>query len=243
MESLARSLDEIDGGAALDIDELAVLLRGLGEYKGRASGDYGRFLQLWTGAPWSFTRVGAGGKPKNAINLHIPQPTLTIVGGLQPQLHELLGGEEDGMRPRWLPFLATMPDAKRGRARDRMPTGWRHLIDELLSARMRERTWSLSDAAIDAFWSHRERWKRQAQKLEPSSTAAALVKADMHLARFTLTIAEAEHPAVGGETQRRRLRARPRLWNSRSTVGAHFPSKPDSRSRAATNASIRELTV
>ena len=165
MESLARSLDEIDGGAALDIDELAVLLRGLGEYKGRASGDYGRFLQLWTGAPWSFTRVGAGGKPKNAINLHIPQPTLTIVGGLQPQLHELLGGEEDGMRPRWLPFLATMPDAKRGRARDRMPTGWRHLIDELLSARMRERASLLSDAAIDAFWSHRERWKRQAQKL------------------------------------------------------------------------------
>ena len=99
MESLARSLDEIDGGAALDIDELAVLLRGLGEYKGRASGDYGRFLQLWTGAPWSFTRVGAGGKPKNAINLHIPQPTLTIVGGLQPQLHELLGGEEDGCAP------------------------------------------------------------------------------------------------------------------------------------------------
>jgi hypothetical protein len=196
LEALARTLAVSTGGAALDADELAVLLRGLGEYK-RSSGDRGRFLQLWTGSPWSFTRVGSSGKAENAVDLRIHRPTLVIVGGLQPALHELLGGEEDGMRPRWLPHLAPMPDLDTVRNRGSMPDGWRALLDELLGLRERERTWQLDSRAREAFERYRRDWKRQARGLETASTAAALVKADVHLARVALVVAEAENPGAG----------------------------------------------
>jgi hypothetical protein len=196
LEALARSLNASSGGAALDADELAVLLRGLGEYK-RSSGDRGRFLQLWTGAPWSFIRVGASGKAENAIDFRIHRPTLVIVGGLQPQLHELLGGEEDGMRPRRLPHLAQMPNVETAREQGDMPAGWGDLLRELLGMRGRERTWQLAPDARAAFEGHRRHWKRQARGLETASTAAALVKADVHLARVALVVAEAEAPGAG----------------------------------------------
>lgn len=99
LEAVARELDAVGGAAALDVDELPVLLRGLGEYKRAGGGDRARFLALWTGAPWRFTRVGAGGK-RNALRLRIQRPTVVICGGLQPHLHELLGSDEDGSRAR-----------------------------------------------------------------------------------------------------------------------------------------------
>jgi len=53
LEALARELDGVGDAAALDLDELATFLRGLGEYKRGGGGDRGRFLQLWSGARWS----------------------------------------------------------------------------------------------------------------------------------------------------------------------------------------------
>ena len=108
LEALARELCTMGGAGAFDLDELSVLLRGLGEYEGSRSGDRGRFLKLWTGTPWGFKRVGTG-KATNAVRLHVDQPTVGVCGGLQPHLHDLLGPDDDGMRPRWLPHLAGMP--------------------------------------------------------------------------------------------------------------------------------------
>jgi hypothetical protein len=105
LEALARRLDRADGAAALDVDELAQFLRGLGEYKRGGGGDRGRILALWTGDPWRSERV------TEEIDIYVVRPVVVICGGLQPALHDLLGPESDGLRPRWLPHLAAMPDA------------------------------------------------------------------------------------------------------------------------------------
>ena len=103
VEAIARVMRNADGAATVYLDELSVLLRGMGEYTG--GGARGRWLTLWSGAPWRYTRVGSGGS-KLAVDIRIGAPTTVIVGGLQPALHELLGGDEDGLRPRWLPHYA-----------------------------------------------------------------------------------------------------------------------------------------
>ena len=136
LEALARRLHASGGGVGLDIDELSAQLRGLGEYKRGGGGDRGRFLSLWTGDPWTFERVGASGKTANAVKLGVHRPTVVICGGLQPALHELLGSDEDGMRPRWLPHLAAMPaDVGEIGHSTRVPTDWQLLIGKHLVAR------------------------------------------------------------------------------------------------------------
>jgi hypothetical protein len=199
VEALARDLHAADGAATLELDELAVLLRGMGEYKGGASGDRGRFLSLWTGAPWSYRRVGSSGKAANAIRLNISTPTLVICGGLQPALHDLLGGEEDGLRPRWLPHLAAMPERTGKLIETRVPADWQTLVGGcLLPIRGDVRAWKFGHDALGYFEEYRRQWKAQAREHETASTSAALVKADKQLGRVTLTLAEASDPGKGG---------------------------------------------
>jgi hypothetical protein len=196
-EALARELNECGGALTLELDELSMFLRGLGEYKRSGGGDRGRLLRLWTGAPWSYSRVG-GGKTSNGVRLRIDSPTVGICGGLQSHLHALLGEAEDGLRPRWLPHLAAMPDHEpREVAGD---VGWDLALQPLLDKRSVPREWRFDDEAHEAFLSYQRRWKYQARNGEPAGVSAALVKADVHLARVALVLAEAElaHPGVGG---------------------------------------------
>jgi hypothetical protein len=198
MESLARLL-AAQPALGLDIDELAQSLRGVGEYK-RGSGDRGRLLALWTGAPWRYVRVGNAKKAENAVDVRVAAPTVVICGGLQPALHGLLGGEEDGLRPRWLPHLAELPqDAELVEDGGLRRSRWDHTVGELLSRRERERSWRLTWAARVAFVEHRRRWKADARGTETASTASALIKADVHLARVALVLAELDDPGAGGE--------------------------------------------
>jgi hypothetical protein len=198
LEAMARSLAAMDGAATVDLDELAVLLRGLGEYKRGGGGDRGRFLGLWSGGPWRFSRVGGKGGKRNAVNLRIPRPTLVICGGLQTVLHELLGDEGDGLRPRWLPHLAAMPtsravDGAHGVDDMQAVTNWQELIGRLIDNRDRPVTRTLAPSAYEAFRGHQHDWKRQATaRCETASTSAALWKADIHLARIALVLHEAE---------------------------------------------------
>jgi len=199
LEALVRSLSVSGDTAALDIDELATLLRGLGEYKRGGGGDRGRFLKLWTGAPVRYVRVGGGGKATNQIDLRLRRPTVCICGGLQTRLHELLGGDEDGMRPRWLPHLSQLPQVDSLAPDSRHPADWQTLLGgDLLPIRDRERTWKLDSSGLAAFEQYRREWKRQARSGESASVSAALVKADVHLARIVLALAEAESPGHGG---------------------------------------------
>jgi hypothetical protein len=76
LEALARVLADRDGAIGLDVDELAQLIRGLGEYKGGGSGDRARLLARWEGGPWNAGRVGDGKKGKLGVDLRIPRPTV-----------------------------------------------------------------------------------------------------------------------------------------------------------------------
>jgi len=195
LEALARELAGVGGGACLDVDELTSFLRSLGEYKKGGSGDRGRMLALWSGAPWKLRRVGQSRKSENAVRLSIPHPTLVICGGLQPRLEALLGDEDDGFRSRWLPHYAAVSPA---RGSGQIETGaWRALLDVLAAARGKPRHWRFSAPATDAFERHRIAFKAAAAS-EPPSVAGALLKADRHVARIALVLAEAEYPGSGG---------------------------------------------
>ncbi len=131
------------------------------------------------------------------MNIYVPRPTVVVCGGLQTGLHPLLGSEDDGLRPRWLPHLSGMPD----RFEDASPftAGWTKLLSgDLLPQRDKARVWSPSPSARATFQRARSRWKRQARGEESASTSAALGKADIHLLRVALEVAEAEHPGLGG---------------------------------------------
>jgi hypothetical protein len=197
LEALGRELSCIGGAGALDLDELAILLRGLGEYKRGGGGDRARFLKLWTGDPWSVTRV-AGGSKTNKLRIRVDRPTIAIVGGLQPHLHELLGADEDGSRARWLPHLAAMPEHIANVPTSIRPKAWDDLIDKLIDFRSVERDWYLAEDAEPVFLRHRSAWKRQASGVETATMATALGKADVHLARIALVLAEADQPGSSG---------------------------------------------
>src|SRR5207253_2903130 len=115
--------------------ELSQLLRGLGEYKQGGGGDRGRLLALWTGAPWDYSRVSG------ETDIRIAKPTVVICGGLQPTYLNLLGREEDGLRPRWFLHLSGLPGPRQGRGQP--PRAWDVLVRKLLDRRQEKRTWRL----------------------------------------------------------------------------------------------------
>ena len=204
-EALVRELAALDGAVTIDADELSQRLRGLDEYK-RGGGDRSRFLSLWDGAPWTYTRVG-GSKSSNQTRIRIARPTVVVCGGLQPHLHELLGPPEDGLRARWLPHLASMPnDVELGAP---VSYEWSSALSHLLDKRDVERVWRFSGDGSRAFDAHRQRWHHQARNGERAGVATALWKADRQLARLALVLVEADlkHPGraalVSGEVVER----------------------------------------
>ena len=194
LEALARRLDRADGAAALDIDELSQFLRGLGEYKHGGGGDRGRLLALWTGDPWRNERV------TDELDIYVMRPVVVICGGLQPALHELLGPESDGLRPRWLPHLAAMPDSRMGESAGPAPQSWTDLLGGLIERRQRERVLTFDPPARARFFEHQHRWKTAGAGDEGESVSAALVKADQQALAMLLVLAEAEQrPTVNVE--------------------------------------------
>ena len=71
--------------------------------------------------------------------------------------------------------------------------GWKELIHRLLDNRDGAATRTLSEAARAAFRHWQAVWKdRAAHRSETASTSAALIKADIHLARIALVLDEAD---------------------------------------------------
>jgi hypothetical protein len=199
IEAVARTLSENGGAGAIDADELATLLGSLGEYKRGGGADRGRLLSLWAGAPWNVTRTGGGGSARNQVRLKIPRPTVAICGGLQTARHELLGDEESGLRPRWLPHIGAVAETG-SLSRARAPVAWQStLAGALIPQREQRRIWRLDDHGLAAFEHHRAAWRARAGAIsETASASAALEKADRHLARLALIFAEADAPGQAG---------------------------------------------
>jgi hypothetical protein len=192
LEALQNRLVAADGSVTLDCDELAQFIHSLGEYKsGHQSADQARVLKMWSGEPLHVIRVTRG-------NLLVPDPTVVVVGGLVPSAHELLGGSDDGFRPRWLPHYASSSSDPYDDA-TRITAEWTHLLTvALLPQRATYRTWTLSEEADLVFRQAQVRWREQARGPEPAGVSAAMLKADFQCLRIALVLAEADHPGRGG---------------------------------------------
>jgi hypothetical protein len=201
IEGIARALDGT-GSLGLDADELSDFLAGLGQYKDSAQGgnsDRRKLLKLWTGTPWRYTRVGVGGKTANAINIYISKPQLVICGPLPAEQHLLLGGDRDGLRPRWLPHLAQPTTGNVPGLVDTTVDDWSDALGALLSERGQPRQWKLDPQARETFQDARSDWRKRGSGDGSPSVLAAISKADVHALRITLAFAEIAAPGAGGE--------------------------------------------
>jgi hypothetical protein len=193
LEALGRTLADNPAGVLLISDELRALIAGLGQYKNRAAfADRARLLELWAGLPLFISRVKDG-------HIDIPRPTLSILGGLQPDLLEVLSGP-DGLRDR---FLISYPEPGEPPRRVGRRVGeqegliraradWEKLIGDLCSWRERERCLTLKPKARDLFDKMHDRlqdFRQNADQAEAVVSWAA--KAPQHLARLALVLAVA----------------------------------------------------
>ncbi len=108
MEALAFLLGG-SPGLAMVRDELVGWVRSHDAY--RKAGDRQSWLSLWAGSPLKVDRRGAG-------TLYVPRPTVSVVGGIQPDLLPDLApeaGQADGFVDR---ILMAWPTARPGRWTD-----------------------------------------------------------------------------------------------------------------------------
>ncbi len=184
LEAVALRMSAGDGTLGVDSDELSEWLSGLSRYRSGGSSDRTRWLSSWSSSPWTVDR--AGGR-----KLHIPRPVVSICGGLQPHLTNLLGPDGDGMRPRWLPHPSTDLDLKWRPGE--IAQSWDETITRLYEMRHR-RIWELSDESLKIWESAKDEWKRETRGSEAPSVIAALAKADEQTLRIALVLAESEAP-------------------------------------------------
>jgi hypothetical protein len=196
LETTARWLERGDGTGVVECDELSGWLQSIGQYK-TTSGDKGRWLAMWSSAPWRYQRVGDNRSGGIGIDILIRRPVLSIVGGIQPHLHHLLGDADSGFRPRWLPHIAPL-ETVTWSSRVHPSAEWDAAIGKLYHARGR-REWRLDGEALRVWQQSAAEWKRQARGAENPSTSAALDKSDIQSARIALVLAESMHPGKGGD--------------------------------------------
>jgi hypothetical protein len=198
-EGLLRDLAKLPAILACP-DELEATLRDLAGYRVEDSQSSGLsiLLELWTGEPQDYTRVGRSDGEHNAVELYIDRPTLVLVGGLQTVRHGLLGPIEDGIRPRWLVHLAERPPAgKRRDPSDDALAEYAALITCIFKRRAVTRRWRLDTETRSLFDVQVLDWKRRAASNDVNdSVAAALDKADANTLKIVCALAEAMLPAL-----------------------------------------------
>lgn len=94
VEALLATLDANKMGALLTEGELVGFVNSMGQYKGGGGNDRQHILNTFTGKEIKKNRSGK-------IPLYISNPTMSILGGLQPKLLNALSGD-DGFRARFL---------------------------------------------------------------------------------------------------------------------------------------------
>ena len=121
------------------------------------------------------------------------------------------------------------------------PTSWEPLIKSLIDLRGQSRTWTLSEAARSSFELLRTDWKRQARGIESSAgVSAALDKADRHLLRIALVLAEADAPGQKGQVSDRVIQRAAAIvqftincWRALPEQGGLGPSRRDEKLASA----------
>ena len=201
MEGLVRFFSYGNGTGVARVDELSGFLSGIGRYNNSPASDVGRFLALWTCSRWRYTRV------KDDIDILIRRPVLSIVGGIQPHLAHLLGSEDSGFRPRWLPHIVPPTEDADWADEPIISTKWENVICKLYSQRGNHRKWTMGTEA-HAIWNEaKNRWKAEARSdTVTQPVRAALLKADQQCARISIALAESLRPGKGGDIPREAMR-------------------------------------
>ncbi|MDT3441300.1 DUF3987 domain-containing protein [Pseudofrankia sp. BMG5.37] len=190
IERVLRMLDATNGRVGALVDELQTHLAGMTRY--RANGDGGnqaRWLSIWDGGAVRYDRVTGG------ASLRIDQPTVPIVGGLQPHLVAMLGDDESGARARWLPHCS--PGVV---SAEPAPTSedWATWVDKA-ATNGTTRTWYLDDSTYRVWRAAVARWKALSVAVGTGSAAAgAAGKGDRQSLRVALVLAELTAPGKGG---------------------------------------------
>jgi hypothetical protein len=190
-EALVRRLEGTLEGAAFVPDELSAFLLGFGSYKkGDGQGaDKSRLLELWSGRPWAYDRVGTG---DNEIFIYIRQPVVPIFGTIQPEFVRLLGDVGSGMQARWLPHFV---GRREGEETGRTSPLWASVIGRLLSCLHSKREWTLTEGS-EARELHRaaeRRWAAEGASVEQTAASSSfLEKAGEHCLRVALVAAEVD---------------------------------------------------
>lgn len=185
IEMLARKLGESPYRAQTS-DELASIISKLGAYKqSGGGGDRDKWLELWSGDPWRYSRVGSG----KLIDEDVYDPVVTVCGTLQttPERLALLGNVGDGFRARWLPHLAkSAPGMKGG---DHEPKQYNKAIETAYRATERL-PWRLSGKALRTWRQQASKWRELERGSETDQVLDALSKADTQALRIALVLSE-----------------------------------------------------
>lgn len=182
LPAVARWLRSNGGTGSLVYDELVTLLTGTMPV------DRAKLCETWTARrPMHIQRVGDGGG-KNAVDIYVSSPVLSIVGPLTPDNTKELGKEGDGFRARWLVHLidgqSVMLDG------GKQPETWTKAIATLYEARSQRRRWRLTGRARTDYERACQRWREAQGEPLPQSVIEALRKADQQCARIALVLAE-----------------------------------------------------
>jgi hypothetical protein len=104
-EGLALAMENNRRGILWYADELSALIHGLDRYKSNKGADRSFLLNIWNGKQVTKTRA-----TKSTILL--PNPFLTVLGGIQPNYTNLLTDGSDGWAPRFLIFPDRLQQAE-----------------------------------------------------------------------------------------------------------------------------------
>jgi hypothetical protein len=107
LEALAP-IARFSPGVALIKDELVSWVKSYDAYRGGRGGDRQAYLSIWAGAPLKIDRAGKD-------PLYVPEPTVSVVGGIQPEMLPELNeeaGRRDGFIERILWSYPETPPAQ-----------------------------------------------------------------------------------------------------------------------------------
>ena len=167
------------------------------------------------------------------IDFYIDRPVLSVCGTLQTRRLGLLGGDDDGMRPRWFPHMVDK-EVDGWQAKLREPYSWNTTIRALYKNRDL-RDWELDGDALATWEQEAKRWKTEARDGENELAIAALHKADQQCARTALVLAESLDPG-GGELPLRAMEMAVAItdyvmdvWRSMDTPDVFAPTIADQK--------------
>lgn len=174
-------------GLMLIADEIRSVIAALGQYKRGGGSDRPDFLSLWSAHPISYARV------TDDLEIYVRRPTVSIVGGLQPAMLNVLDGD-DGLRDRFclswrsVPAAREVPEIVKA---SKEAEAWAELVRRLAKKRDLPRTRGLDDDAHARFQDARQRLRDlQINPETPEHLTSWAAKAPSHLARHALLLAE-----------------------------------------------------